>query len=497
MVARGCAGDELPGWFIEDAGSGMLYKRGRLLGEGTFGRCYQLTEVASGRVYAAKVIPRVRLTTVGIGERVSLGDTQKVPREVGVIPTHRDPPQSPALAPSPSFPGRWMGSHPHLPKGACRGSPDPEGSLGAGGCRARADAGGAGAGAARLPAPPAHRPPPRALRRQQPRLPAAGVLQPAGERAPAPQNGASPCQGFARPRSWHLAPSPVPRRHPAGPGEADGAGGAVLPAADHLGAEIPPRTGHRPPGPQAEQLLGDQEDAGEDRGSGAGTAGGTSWTALGGALRNAQLPGPGGVGPQGTRGALGRLGPGLRHVSRDLEGGWGGAPGPTEQPDPPRYTALTGSPPFEAAHRQELYRRIRVARYPLPPHLSPRARALIARLLAPEPAARPSLRDMLDHGFFTQVWGRHGGHGPHGHGGGTGGVIASCSPGLHTGQAAASRLPLGARLRGTGPTVQTAAGGCHGAGEGVAVPGAPGLATLPSRRTAIFPLQRRSFLGRT
>ncbi|NWZ52652.1 PLK5 kinase, partial [Haliaeetus albicilla] len=78
------------------------------------------------------------------------------------------------------------------------------------------------------------------------------------------------------------------------------------------------------------------------------------------------------------------------------------------------YTALTGSPPFEAAHRQELYWRIRAARYPLPPHLSPRARALIARLLAPEPAARPSLRDVLDHGFFTQVRGRHGGHSPHG-----------------------------------------------------------------------------------
>ncbi|NXV16185.1 PLK2 kinase, partial [Cepphus grylle] len=69
------------------------------------------------------------------------------------------------------------------------------------------------------------------------------------------------------------------------------------------------------------------------------------------------------------------------------------------------YTALTGSPPFEAAQRQELYRRIRAARYPLSPHLSPRARALIAHLLAPEPAARPSLRDVLDHGFFTQVWG--------------------------------------------------------------------------------------------
>ncbi|XP_069733874.1 inactive serine/threonine-protein kinase PLK5-like [Phaenicophaeus curvirostris] len=66
------------------------------------------------------------------------------------------------------------------------------------------------------------------------------------------------------------------------------------------------------------------------------------------------------------------------------------------------YTALTGSPPFEAAERQELYRRIRAARYPPSPHLSPQARALIARLLAPEPAARPSLEGVLDHGFFTQ-----------------------------------------------------------------------------------------------
>ncbi|NXL40057.1 PLK5 kinase, partial [Glaucidium brasilianum] len=67
------------------------------------------------------------------------------------------------------------------------------------------------------------------------------------------------------------------------------------------------------------------------------------------------------------------------------------------------YAVLTGNPPFEAAERQELYRRIRAGRYPQPPHLSPRARALIARLLAPEPAARPSLREVLQHGFFTQV----------------------------------------------------------------------------------------------
>ncbi|XP_010022680.1 PREDICTED: inactive serine/threonine-protein kinase PLK5-like [Nestor notabilis] len=70
-MALGRAGNELPGWYIEDASSGMLYKRGRLLGEGAFGRCYQLTEVASGRVYAAKVIPRAQLTAVGIRERVS------------------------------------------------------------------------------------------------------------------------------------------------------------------------------------------------------------------------------------------------------------------------------------------------------------------------------------------------------------------------------------------------------------------------------------------
>ncbi|NWI24928.1 PLK5 kinase, partial [Sula dactylatra] len=72
------------------------------------------------------------------------------------------------------------------------------------------------------------------------------------------------------------------------------------------------------------------------------------------------------------------------------------------------YVALTGSPPFEAAHRQELYQRIRAAQYPLPPHLSPHAQALIARLLAPEPVERPSLRDVLDHSFFTQVGGRRG-----------------------------------------------------------------------------------------
>ncbi|NXO45258.1 PLK2 kinase, partial [Locustella ochotensis] len=69
------------------------------------------------------------------------------------------------------------------------------------------------------------------------------------------------------------------------------------------------------------------------------------------------------------------------------------------------YTALTGHAPFEARHRPELFRRIRGARFPLPPQLSPRARALIAHMLHPEPTARPSLAGVLGHPFLTQVWG--------------------------------------------------------------------------------------------
>ncbi|XP_074664738.1 inactive serine/threonine-protein kinase PLK5 isoform X4 [Strix aluco] len=38
--------------------------------QGAFGCCYQLVEVASGRVYAAKVIPRAQLAAVGVAERV-------------------------------------------------------------------------------------------------------------------------------------------------------------------------------------------------------------------------------------------------------------------------------------------------------------------------------------------------------------------------------------------------------------------------------------------
>ncbi|XP_057167401.1 inactive serine/threonine-protein kinase PLK5 isoform X3 [Ursus arctos] len=67
------------------------------------------------------------------------------------------------------------------------------------------------------------------------------------------------------------------------------------------------------------------------------------------------------------------------------------------------YTVLTGAPPFTVAPLSEMYRNIRDGRYPEPAHLSPSARRLIARLLAPNPAERPSLDQLLQDDFFTQA----------------------------------------------------------------------------------------------
>lgn len=73
-----------------------------------------------------------------------------------------------------------------------------------------------------------------------------------------------------------------------------------------------------------------------------------------------------------------------------------------------RYTVLTGVPPFVAAPLSEMYQNIRAGHYPEPAHLSPNARRLIARLLAPNPAERPSLDHLLQDDFFTQVGGVRG-----------------------------------------------------------------------------------------
>lgn len=69
---------------------------------------------------------------------------------------------------------------------------------------------------------------------------------------------------------------------------------------------------------------------------------------------------------------------------------------------------LTGVPPFVAAPLSEMYQNIRDGHYPEPAHLSANARRLIARLLAPNPAERPSLDHLLQDDFFTQVWGVSG-----------------------------------------------------------------------------------------
>ncbi|XP_008590816.1 PREDICTED: LOW QUALITY PROTEIN: inactive serine/threonine-protein kinase PLK5, partial [Galeopterus variegatus] len=66
------------------------------------------------------------------------------------------------------------------------------------------------------------------------------------------------------------------------------------------------------------------------------------------------------------------------------------------------YTVLTGAPPFMVAPLSEMYQNIRDGRYPEPAHLSPNARRLIAHLLAPNPAERPSLDHLLQDDFFTQ-----------------------------------------------------------------------------------------------
>lgn len=69
----------------------------------------------------------------------------------------------------------------------------------------------------------------------------------------------------------------------------------------------------------------------------------------------------------------------------------------------PRYTVLTGTPPFAATPLSEMYQNIREGRYLEPTHLSPSARSLIARLLAPDPTERPSLDCLLQDDFFSQA----------------------------------------------------------------------------------------------
>ncbi|XP_069502759.1 inactive serine/threonine-protein kinase PLK5 [Ambystoma mexicanum] len=48
--------------YIREPTSGKLYRRGKLLGKGAFGRCYKFTNMSNNHVYAVKIITQSRIT---------------------------------------------------------------------------------------------------------------------------------------------------------------------------------------------------------------------------------------------------------------------------------------------------------------------------------------------------------------------------------------------------------------------------------------------------
>ncbi|KAG9262981.1 serine/threonine-protein kinase PLK2 [Astyanax mexicanus] len=47
---------------ISDSSTGRCYCRGKVLGKGGFAKCYELTDLSSGKVYAVKIIPHTRVS---------------------------------------------------------------------------------------------------------------------------------------------------------------------------------------------------------------------------------------------------------------------------------------------------------------------------------------------------------------------------------------------------------------------------------------------------
>ena len=63
---------------------------------------------------------------------------------------------------------------------------------------------------------------------------------------------------------------------------------------------------------------------------------------------------------------------------------------------------LVGHPPFETKSLRETYNRIRNNEYTIPSRISDNAAKLIKRMLKPNPADRPSLKEILADEFFTK-----------------------------------------------------------------------------------------------
>ncbi|KAN0127753.1 Protein kinase-like domain containing protein [Lactarius tabidus] len=67
------------------------------------------------------------------------------------------------------------------------------------------------------------------------------------------------------------------------------------------------------------------------------------------------------------------------------------------------YTFVIGRPPFQTKDVKEVYQHTRDNQYEFPSHrdISVDVRELMQQILTPHPQERPSLHDIVDHGFFT------------------------------------------------------------------------------------------------
>ena len=67
-----------------------------------------------------------------------------------------------------------------------------------------------------------------------------------------------------------------------------------------------------------------------------------------------------------------------------------------------RYTLLVGKPPFETSCLKDTYTRIKKNEYHIPStRVSQPAKLLIQKMLAPEPAKRPNMQQILADDFFS------------------------------------------------------------------------------------------------
>lgn len=72
------------------------------------------------------------------------------------------------------------------------------------------------------------------------------------------------------------------------------------------------------------------------------------------------------------------------------------------------YAMLVGRPPFEASDGAGTSQRAMQWSFPDDPSISSEARGLVSSMLRPYPDDRPTLRDILQHAFFTQCHGNSG-----------------------------------------------------------------------------------------